>query len=61
MSYFNLNGDDSNTQQGKTLEVFYMPIQYVRAGIQYTSYMKLPYIDRPSDANTLRFYVWTAY
>jgi len=61
VSYFNLNGDDTNTQQGKTLEVFYMPIQYVRAGIQYTSYMKLPYMDRPSDANTLRLYVWTAY
>lgn len=61
LSYFNFNGDESNTQKGETLEVFYLPIQYVRAGIQYTTYMKLPYIDKPSDANTIRFYVWTAY
>ena len=60
-SFFNVPGGADLATRGGTYEVFYMPIQNVRVGLQYTAYSKLPSIDTPSDANTVRFYVWAAY
>jgi len=60
-SYFNVPGGPELATQGGTYEVFYMPHQNVRLGLQYTAYNKLVSIDTPHDANTLRFYIWAAY
>jgi hypothetical protein len=60
-AYFNQNGDFTSATQGNTFEVFYIPIQNVRVGLQYTAYNKLANITTPSDANSLRLYVWAAY
>jgi len=60
-SFFNVPGGVDTATSGNTSEVFYMPIQYVRLGLQYTTFSKLPNVDTPSHANTLRFYVWTAF
>jgi hypothetical protein len=60
-SYFNIPGGPELATRGNTYELFYMPLQYVRLGLQYTTYNKLVNIDTPSDANTIRFYVWAAY
>jgi hypothetical protein len=60
-SYFNVPGGIDIATSGNTSEVFYMPIQNVRLGLQYTAFGKMPNVDTPSHANTLRFYVWTAF
>ena len=60
-SFFNVPGGPELATRGSTYEAFYMPIQNVRVGLQYTAYSKLVNIDNPSDANTVRFYVWAAY
>jgi hypothetical protein len=60
-AYFNVPGGPELATRGSTYEVFYMPHQNVRLGLQYTAYTKLVNIDTPSDANTIRFYVWAAY
>lgn len=60
-SFFNIPGGPELATKGSTYEVFYMPLQNVRVGLQYTAYSKLVNIDKPSDANTVRFYVWAAY
>jgi hypothetical protein len=61
-SYFNATDGSS---QGSTAEVFYIPIQNVRVGLQYTAYSELSAMTlngaSASDANTMRFYVWAAY
>lgn len=60
-SFFNVPGGPELATQGNTYEVFYMPLQNVRVGLQYTTYSKLVSISNPSDANTFRFYIWAAY
>ena len=62
-AYFNYS---DGSLQGGTYEVFYMPLQNLRVGLQYTAYSKLTAITSgslalASDANTFRLYVWVAY
>jgi hypothetical protein len=55
--------------RGATIEAFWIPIQYVRVGAQYTAYSKFNGATsnydglgrNPSDNNTLFFYIWGAY
>jgi hypothetical protein len=55
--------------RGATLEAFWIPIQYLRVGAQYTLYTKYNGATsnydglgrNPSDNNTLFFYAWAAY
>ena len=55
--------------RGFTYEAFFMPVQYVRVGAQYTAYNKYNgatsnydgFGRNPQDNNTLYFYVWGAY
>lgn len=55
--------------RGATFEAFWIPIQYVRVGAQYTAYTKYNGATsnydglgrNPSDNNTLFVYVWAAY
>lgn len=55
--------------RGYTFEAFYMPIQYLRLGVQYTGYSRYNgaaqnydgFGRNASDNNTLFFYVWGAY
>ena len=61
LAYFNQSGDFSMATQGNTAEVFYMPLQNVRVGLQFTTFNKLAGIVNPSDANSVRLYVWAAY
>lgn len=63
-SFAYFNASDAS-MQGNTSEIFYMPIQNVRIGLQYTNYTKLTamtdYGALASDANTLHFFIWAAY
>jgi hypothetical protein len=61
LAYFNQPGDVSTALRGSTFEVFYMPLQYVRLGLQFTDYSKFAGLTTPANANSMRFYVWTAY
>jgi len=55
--------------RGWTSEIFWMPIQYVRIGVQYTGYEKYNGASHnydgagrnASDNNSLFFYLWAAY
>jgi len=60
-STFSQSGDFSSNTQGNTLELFFMPIQNLRLGLQLTTYNRLANIDKPSDANTVNFYAWSAF
>ncbi|HEX8963977.1 MAG TPA: hypothetical protein VF801_13330 [Rhodocyclaceae bacterium] len=63
----NLAGDPAT--RGMTFEAFWMPVQYVRIGAQYTAYNKFNGATdnydglgrNARDNNTLLFYVWGAY
>lgn len=63
----NLAGNPAT--QGLTFEAFWMPVQYVRVGLQYTAYNKYNGAAsnydglgrNASDNNTVFFYVWGAY
>jgi len=63
----NLSGNPAT--RGFNYEGFWMPIQYARVGIQYTSYSKYNgagnnydgFGRNARDNNTLRFYIWAAY
>ena len=63
----NLSGDPATS--GLTYEAFWMPVQYVRVGAQYTAYSKFHGASdnydgsgrNARDNNTLFFYVWGAY
>lgn len=68
LSYFDVS-NTTNTfaaqagARGWTHELFWMPQQYVRAGLQYTLFNAdhAGYSPKASDNNTLLFYVWGAY
>ena len=63
----NLSGNPATS--GFTYEAFWIPVQYVRVGMQYTSYSKFNGASSnydgfgrdAKDNNTLFFYVWGAY
>lgn len=63
----NLSGNPATS--GLTYEAFWTPVQYVRVGLQYTSYSKFNgaasnydgFGRDAKDNNTLFFYVWGAY
>ncbi len=63
----NLSGNPAT--RGFTYEAFWMPVQYVRVGLQYTAYSKFNgasdnydgFGRNASDNNSLFFYVWGAY
>lgn len=73
LSYFNYSNTDNNASafsavdarygsRGWTPEVFWTPVQYVRLGLQYTSFNRFnDTADNAKDNNTLLFYVWGAY
>ena len=52
---FNQNGGFASATQGNTLEVFHLPVQNIRIGLQMTFYSKLANIDSPSNANSPGF------
>jgi hypothetical protein len=62
-----LNGNPAT--RGATLEAFWMPIQYVRLGLQYTAYSRYNgastnydgFGRNASDNNSLFLYLWAAY
>jgi hypothetical protein len=61
--------DGSTGARGYTLEAFWMPVQYVRVGVQYTGYTRFMGASRnydgsgrdAKDNNTLFLYLWGAY
>ena len=63
----NLSG--SPATRGSTYEAFWLPVQYVRVGVQYTAYNKFNgasdnydgFGRNARDNNSLFFYVWGAY
>ena len=63
----NLSGNPAT--RGSTYETFWMPVQYVRVGAQYTNYNKFNgtatnydgFGRNAKDNNTVFFYVWAAY
>ena len=63
----NLSGNPAT--RGFNYEGFWIPVQYVRVGVQYTAYNKFNgaadnydgFGRNARDNNTLRFYVWAAY
>jgi len=63
LSYFNLTNNQNQESKGWTPEVFWIPMQNVRLGMQYTNFN----VDtaaanaNASDNNTLFFYAWGAY
>jgi len=61
LAHFNQTGDFSMATTGNTYEVFYIPMQNIRVGLQLTNYSKLANIDNPRDANTIRLYGWFSY
>jgi hypothetical protein len=72
LSYFNMTNSMAQESRGWTPEVFWLPIQNVRVGLQYTMFSKNQGVTDPrdptgntmlgaSDTNTLFFYVWGAY
>jgi hypothetical protein len=72
-SYFNYDNTDNNASgfsaldarygsRGWTPEVFWLPSQHVRVGLQYTKFDKFNDTSvGASDNNTLFFYIWGAY
>jgi hypothetical protein len=68
-SFGTFNGTADGGTRGATAELFWMPIQYVRAGVQYTRYSKFQGAStnydgngrNARDNNSLFFYVWAAY
>ena len=60
-SHFNQSGNFATATTGNTGEVFFIPLQNIRLGLQYTQYSRVANIDNPHDANTLRLYGWFAY
>ena len=68
LSYFDVS-NSANTfaaqdgARGWTQELFWMPVQRVRTGVQYTLFRAdhAGYSPKASDNNTLLFYVWGAY
>ena len=64
---YNASGDPSNN--GWTVEVFWMPVQFARIGLQYTNFNKYNgassnydgYGRNAKDNNTTFLYVWGAY
>lgn len=73
LSYFDVRGSTNNNpdtgSRGWTPEIFWTPLQYVRAGLQYTLFNKVNGVSGNTDGagrnakddNTLFFYVWGAY
>jgi len=73
LSYFNYDNTNNNASgfsavdarygsRGWTPEVFWLPMQYVRVGLQYTKFSKFNDTSvGASDNNTLFFYIWGAY
>ena len=70
LSHFNMTNSMGLESKGWTPEVFWTPVQYVRLGMQYTSFNKNEGVVDPRDPtlmlngkdnNTLFFYVWGAY
>lgn len=73
LSYFDVHGSTNNNPntdtRGWTPEIFWMPLQYVRVGLQYTLFDKVNGLSSNTDGagrsakddNTLFFYVWGAY
>lgn len=70
LSYFNMTNTLGQESTGWTPEVFWTPVQYVRLGLQYTSFSKNEGVPDPRDPtlmlngkdnNTLFFYIWGAY
>jgi hypothetical protein len=72
LSYFNMTNTMAQESRGWTPEVFWIPIQNVRVGMQYTMFSKNEGVTDPrdptgntmlgaKDTNTLFFYVWGAY
>ena len=63
----NLSGNSAT--RGATLEAFWMPIQYLRVGAQYTAYSRFNgastnydgFGRNARDNNTLFLYTWLAY
>ena len=63
----NLSGNPST--RGATVEIFWLPVQYVRVGLQYTAFDKFngarsnydAFGRNARDNNTVLFYVWGAY
>jgi hypothetical protein len=63
------NRTGSPATRGITVETFWMPIQYLRLGAQYTAYSKFNGASRnydgfgrnASDNNSLFVYTWVAY
>jgi hypothetical protein len=63
----NLSGNPAT--QGQTYEVFWIPVQFARVGVQYTAYNTYNgatnnydgFGRNASDNNTLFLYVWVAY
>jgi hypothetical protein len=60
-SHFNQSGNFATATTGYTGEIFFIPLQNIRVGLQYTQYSRVANIDKPHDANTLRLYGWFAY
>jgi len=61
LSHFNQSGNFATATKGNTSEIFFIPVQNIRLGLQYTQYSRVANIDNPHDANTLRLYGWFAY
>jgi hypothetical protein len=73
LSYFNYSNTGNSASafsavdarygsRGWTPEVFWTPVQYVRLGLQYTTFNRFnDTSDNAKDNNTLFFYIWGAY
>ncbi|MHB1232716.1 MAG: cytochrome C [Burkholderiales bacterium] len=73
LSYFDVRGSTNNNAntntRGWTPEIFWTPVQYIRLGLQYTTFNKVNGVSSNTDGagrnakddNTLLFYVWGAY
>jgi len=69
VSRVNANLSGNPATRGFNYEGFWTPVQYVRLGVQYTSYNRFNgassnydgFGRNPKDNNTLRFYIWAAY
>jgi hypothetical protein len=83
LSYFNVSNSSNNAAslsgnmfasqtgtEGWTPEIYWMPVQNIRTGVQYTMFSKVDgvstgavdtYNGKASGANTVVFYIWGAY
>ncbi len=83
LSYFNVSNSSNNAAslsgnmfpsqtgtEGWTPEIYWIPVQNIRAGVQYTMFNKVDgvttgaadtYNGKASGANTVVFYIWGAY